>query len=143
MMNQSLYGTFAAQAAFLAAKFGRPVEPGWYVFPLCNRFRPVDPEKPATAIKTAWNSIREAAGVRCRFHDLRHTACTKMAEAGVPEATMKALMGHMSAAMLERYSHVREEAKRAAVEFLSLADEPISNGIPQDSPKVGASTAIQ
>ena len=29
-----------------------------------------------------------------------------MAEAGVPESTMMALAGHMSRAMLERYSHV-------------------------------------
>ncbi len=35
---------------------------------------------------------------------------------GVPESTMLALMGHMSRAMLERYSHVRMAAKREAVE---------------------------
>jgi hypothetical protein len=28
-------------------------------------------------------------------------------QAGVPESTMLALMGHMSRAMLERYSHIR------------------------------------
>ena len=43
-----------------------------------------------------------------------------MAEAGVPESTMLALLGHMSRAMLERYSHVRMAAKREAVEVLSL-----------------------
>jgi hypothetical protein len=42
-----------------------------------------------------------------------------MAEAGVPESTMLALMGHMSRAMLERYSHIRMAAKRDAVEALS------------------------
>ena len=40
-------------------------------------------------------------GVQCRLHDLRHTTATKMAEAGVPESTMLAIMGHMSRAMLE------------------------------------------
>ena len=54
-----------------------------------------------------------------RFHDLRHTAATKMAEAGIPESTMLSLMGHMSRAMLERYSHIRMAAKREAVESLS------------------------
>ena len=34
-----------------------------------------------------------------------------MAEADVPEATMLAIMGHMSRAMLERYSHIRHAAK--------------------------------
>ena len=43
-----------------------------------------------------------------------------MAEAGVPESTMLALMGHMSRAMLERYSHIRMAAKRKAVEALTL-----------------------
>jgi hypothetical protein len=43
-----------------------------------------------------------------------------MAEAGVPESTMLAIMGHMSRAMLERYSHIRREAKREAVKALQL-----------------------
>ena len=33
---------------------------------------------------------------------------------------MLAIMGHMSRAMLERYSHIRMQAKRDAVEGLSL-----------------------
>src|ERR1039458_1937759 len=70
-------------------------------------------------MKTAWNSIRKEAKVSCRLHDLRHTALTKMAEAGVPESTMLALAGHMSRAMLERYSHIRMAAKREAVESLA------------------------
>ena len=43
-----------------------------------------------------------------------------MAESGVPESTMLALMGHMSRAMLERYSHIRMKAKREAVKSLEL-----------------------
>jgi hypothetical protein len=42
-----------------------------------------------------------------------------MAEAGIPESTMLALMGHMSRAMLERYSHIRMNAKREAVKALT------------------------
>ena len=34
---------------------------------------------------------------------------------------MKALLGHMSQRMLERYSHIRSKAKRQAVEGLTLA----------------------
>jgi hypothetical protein len=37
---------------------------------------------------------------------------------GLAESTMLAIMGHMSRAMLERYSHIRLEAKRQAVEAL-------------------------
>lgn len=52
--------------------------------------------------------------------DLRHTAATKMAEAGVPESTMLAIMGHVSRAMLEKYSHIRMAAKREAVKSMQL-----------------------
>ena len=58
------------------------------------------------------------------FHDLRHTAATKMAEADVPESTMLAIMGHMSRAMLERYSHIRMAKKTAALAALEGLRKP-------------------
>ena len=83
-----------------------------------------DPTRPITDISSAWDSLRERAGVKCRLHDMRHTVATKMAEAGTPESTMLSLLGHMSRAMLERYSHIRMAAKRTAVEALSLKPAP-------------------
>jgi integrase len=62
--------------------------------------RPTDPTRPVTTIKSAWEGVRESAGVQCRFHDLRHTAITKLAEQGVPDSTMKALAGHVHDKML-------------------------------------------
>jgi len=60
-----------------------------------------------------------------------------MAEAGVPESTMLALMGHMSRAMLERYSHIRMAAKRDAVEALAFAPKsPKSDVVPTKVPTV-------
>jgi hypothetical protein len=49
---------------------------------------------------------------------LRHTFLSALGEAGVPESTMKAIAGWMSAKMLERYSHTRNQAKRDAVKKL-------------------------
>jgi integrase len=132
-MNDDLFQAISRQVEWLKATFGAP-EPEWYLFPFCDRVRPIDPTRPVTTIKSAWDSVRIAAGVSCRFHDLRHTVATKMAEGQIPEATMKALLGHMSTQMLERYSHIRDEAKRSAVKGLSLA-KPISV-VPQVSPKV-------
>ena len=71
-----------------------------------------------------------------------------MAEAGTPESTMLAIMGHMSRAMLERYSHIRMAAKREAVEALSLTPkakpEPEkSDGVPTKSPTIAQSAKIQ
>ena len=45
---------------------------------------------------------------------------TKLAESGASDSTIMALAGHLSRAMLERYSHIRMNAKRQAVESLSL-----------------------
>ena len=64
--------------------------------------------------KAAWE-LRKETKVSCRLHDLRHTFATHLAENGGSESTTLALMGHMSRAMLERYSHIRIAAKRSAV----------------------------
>ena len=76
---------------------------------------PSDPTRHATDITWGWDQLRKDTGVSCRLHDLRHTFATRLAENGVSESTMLALMGHMSRAMLERYSHIRMAAKRDAV----------------------------
>jgi Phage integrase family len=54
-----------------------------------------------------------------RFHDLRHHAVTELAESLASDSTIMALAGHVSRRMLEHYSHVRQEAKREAVNVLS------------------------
>ena len=135
-MNEDLAETLTGQVAWLKKRFETEPELDWHLFPFSNRVRPVDPMRPATTIKTAWESVRLTAKVDCRFHDLRHTALTKMAEANVPESTMMALAGHMSRAMLERYSHIRMAAKREAVESLALPKAVNANGVPKENPKV-------
>jgi hypothetical protein len=46
-------------------------------------------------------------------------AITELAESGTSEQTIMAIAGHVSRRMLERYSHVRLEAKRDALKALS------------------------
>jgi len=100
--------------------------------------------RPTTTIKSAWGALRTKSGVQCRIHDLRHTVATKLAEAGTRESTMLALLGHMSRAMLEHYSHVRLAAKRTAVEALTTrATVPISEIVATNSTTLGESKAIQ
>jgi integrase len=118
-MNDELFAALSAHAQWFTGKFGA-TSPEHYLFPFGKPW-PSDPSRPTTTLKTVWGSIRGSAGVQCRLHDLRHTAATEMAEAGVPECTMLALMGHMSRAMLERYSHIRMAAKREAVKALSAS----------------------
>ena len=53
-----------------------------------------------------------------RFHDLRHTAVTTMAEKGLPEQTIMAQVGHVSPQMLKTYSHIRRQALNLAAAAL-------------------------
>lgn len=48
-----------------------------------------------------------------RFHDLRHTAATRLVEAGIPLHAVAELLGHSSVRMTERYSHPQESVIRA------------------------------
>lgn len=81
-----------------------------------------DPDKPTKGWRTAFREIRAAAGLPwLRPHDLRHHAITKLLERpDVSEETVKAIAGHVSARILQHYSHIRIEAKRKALETLSI-----------------------
>jgi hypothetical protein len=62
----------------------------------------------------------------------------------VPESTMLALMGHMSRAMLERYSHIRMAAKREAVAAITLRPNvPNSEAVPVKVPVAREPRLIQ
>jgi len=92
--------------------------------------------------------LRADTGVSCRLHDLRHTFATRLAENGVSESTMLALMGHMSRAMLERYSHIRIAAKRDAVAGIRLNEQTgtapqNSEAVPVKVPVANRPTTIQ
>jgi integrase len=66
-MNADLAETLTAQEARLKKKFETEPQADWHLFPFSNRVRPVDPMRPATTIKTSWESARKTANVDCRF----------------------------------------------------------------------------
>jgi integrase len=115
-----------------AESFG-PVEPSHYVFAaFVPKFKfndtkvvgydvtKYDPTRHINSWRTAWRSLTKKAGLPgFRFHDLRHCAITSLAESGAADSTIMAIAGHVSRRMLERYSHVRMEAKRIAMETLA------------------------
>lgn len=138
-MNAALYAVLGEHAAWFTKTFGDTL-PTHYVFPFGIRI-PNDPTRSATTLKKAWENVRDEAKVACRFHDLRHTACTKLAEAGVSESTMLSLMGHMSRKMLERYSHIRMAAKREAVEAMSFAQIATNSDRPPTKVPTNTTTA--
>ncbi|MCX6590788.1 MAG: site-specific integrase [Acidobacteria bacterium] len=95
-----------------------PIQPGWFLFPL-RAAPPYQPERVCNTLTNGWDTVRKLAKVQCRFHDLRHTAISRMCEAGVPDRIVMALAGHVSRAMLARYSHMSMKAMRDAVETLT------------------------
>ncbi len=69
--------------------------------------------------RKAWLGACKNAGVCYRWHDLRHTFVSRLAEsASVNEQTIRSLAGHVSRQMLEHYSHIRSHAKQAAIRCL-------------------------
>ena len=83
-----------------------------------------DPSKPVGDWKEGWEAARTRAGVTCRFHDLRHTGCTRMLEAGVPFSVVSEVMGwsaNTAVRMAKRYGHIGQSARRDAVDKLARA----------------------
>lgn len=75
--------------------------------------------KPVVSIQRAFEAARLEAGLEdFRFHDLRHTAATRMAEAGVDVFTIAAILGHKDIKTTARYAHATIMAKRRAVAVL-------------------------
>lgn len=118
--------------AWIEKRLGGPPEADHFIFPFANRGKPVDPERPCTNIASAWWSIRQNAGVKCRLHDLRHTYVTRLLEAGATDAIVRELVGHVDEQVIERYTHIRPEAKqKLSREPLSRFQKPTSKNPPK------------
>lgn len=72
------------------------------------------------SIDRAFNKALEDAGiVDFRFHDLRHSAGTRLADAGVSIVVIAEILGHSSLTTTKRYTHATDTAKREAMEKLA------------------------
>jgi integrase len=105
-------------------------KPNHFVFPQeqygagTNDFTPctydTDPTKPIGSWKEAWEGAKERAGVECRWHDLRHTGCTRLLESGVSHPIVAEIMGWSSSTAIrmirEVYGHISLDARRGAME---------------------------
>jgi integrase len=73
-----------------------------------------------TDCKHAFTSACRKAGIEdLHFHDLRHTAATRMAETGAEPSTIKDILGHSDLRMTDRYTHAVESRKREALERIA------------------------
>ncbi len=123
-------------------------EPEHYVFP-AERYGgsgdvfeayaySTDPTKPMGSVKEAWEAAKKRADVNCRFHDLRHTAVSRMLDGGVPIAKVAKIVGWSSATMVRmaaQYGHFALEDLRSAVE--SISRPGIQERSPVNPPGIG------
>lgn len=99
--------------------------PGPYVF-TNRRGEPYTPDGVRSLFRKA---LALARLEDFRFHDLRHTAATRLRQAGVGLDAIAAILGHSSLAMTRRYAHLGQDTLREAMESLS----PPSAGHHQDT----------
>jgi integrase len=116
-LNKALFTTMTEYINWYRQKIGVP-QPDHHLFPF-GRSRHWDPTKPITSFKTTWRNLKHKTGIAVRFHDLRHTCGTKLAESGASDETIMAIMGHVTRRMLTHYSHIRTEHKRNALEAIA------------------------
>jgi integrase len=75
-----------------------------------------DPYKPFD-FRPHWIAALKEAGIEnFRFHDLRHSAATLLAESDINDVTLAAILGHKTMSMVQRYSHARTQKKAEAVQ---------------------------
>lgn len=100
-------------------------------------------KKPRTDVKTAFHSACVAAGLDdLRFHDLRHTAATRLADAGIGTRAIMALLGHRCIQTSARYTHATDEGLRRAVEALAQRQTRTDTKVPTIAKQRQVPTAV-
>jgi integrase len=94
-------------------------EPHHFLFPKRIKRNHYDPQQPMseTGLRKQFDAVRAAAGVPWfRLNGWRHTAITRLAEAGVPLPTIMRRSGHVTVRMSEHYTHISDQAERYQID---------------------------
>lgn len=70
-------------------------------------------------LQAEWTTARQATGIDCRWHDLRHTCASWLVQAGVPLYTVAQFLGHSSTTVTQRYAHLAPQHLADAVRKLA------------------------
>jgi integrase len=91
--------------------------------------------------KRVWLAVREAAGLQCRLHDLRHSFTTVGREQGFSDYVIATLVGHAISGMTGRYGDVPDDTVKRAADNIAeriasrmAADPAPVASLSQDSP---------
>ncbi len=77
-----------------------------YLFPARHKAS----QKPIAGIRNAFlKALKDAEIEDCKFHDLRHTACSHMAMNGATQGELMEILGHRSPRMTSRYRHYSQK----------------------------------
>lgn len=71
-----------------------------------------------STVSNYYREITRAAGVQSRFHDLRHTAATRMLTVGIPLEVVQKILGHTEIRTTQIYSQVVQERLKIEMEKL-------------------------
>lgn len=135
-------GTYVLLAAYTGIRRGhllrltkRDVEDGFIVLDRSGKTRrlqriPLHPRVRALAgrlpmgigdrqLRERWALARAETGIRCRWHDLRHTCASWLVQAGVPIYTVAEILGHSSVQVTKRYAHLAPQHLQDAIEKLA------------------------
>ena len=100
-------GRQPAHFVFASEKYGAAGQTDTFGFTAGLVIYDKDPTRPIGDWKEAWEKAKQRAGailsgkgeeeesepLQCRFHDLRHTAVTRLLEAGIPYPVVASIMG--------------------------------------------------
>jgi integrase len=118
--------------------------------PNCATGMLVDHQKPKTGHFCASCNFEVAdlppGLTRVRFHDLRHTAVSRMIAARVPLPLIAKIVGWSAgtmAKMAARYGHFALEELRGAVEAMSQPQNSIDQGSPRNPPQLNDETSTE
>jgi len=107
---------------FPAEKYGAKGEEDSFGFTAGVVIYDTDPTQPIGTWKEAWEAAKKRAGVECRYHDLRHTACTHLLEAGASINDLADIMGWSTSTAIrmvrEVYGHTTLAARRRTMQQL-------------------------
>lgn len=81
-----------------------------YVFP-----SPLGPWRPCNDNRHAWERCKRKAGVKARWHDLRHTCATRLLRAGHSLRIVRKILGNGERVLAEIYDHPDLSDLRAVV----------------------------
>jgi integrase len=90
-------------------------------------------------VKFRFDKAKREAEIRdFRFHDLRHTAATRMADGGADAFALAEIFGWSDVRMALRYTHATDESKRRAVENLAKPIGPSDESVTNEKGRVAA-----